>query len=616
MATEGMSDDSVSGSRTQGYRRAGRAGRSVQRSRKPRHQLTRKRVAELTPHTLHEWDVEYGLPVLTGQVRVGKLVYLAVKRHYVDLKEAGQRGLYFSPAKARHIIEYIEKFFVHIKGPLAHKPMLLDPWQKFWTAVLYGWRRSNGLRRFGRGYEEVARKNGKSTWKGPQGAYLFSMDGEVGAEVYAVATTRSQAMTVFKPAFDNIKRWRRRSPGVARSFKVFEGLNQEKVAMDTSVFQPLPANAENLDGLNPSAILFDELHAQKTRDVWDVMETALGARAQPLLSAITTSGFILDGICVEMRTYLVSILEGRREDDSFFGYVYTLDDGDDPFDPVNWIKANPGLGRAKTLEYMHGMARKAAALPSARANFFTKDLNIWCGGAENWFDMTVWAKCGKAFDPRVLRGRRCFGGLDLASTRDLTAFSLIFPPPPPNEGGGDWFVLVWHWCPQYKVDNEEADDLANYREWQRSGHLIATPGNVTDYAPVKQHIVEACKLYDVQEIGFDKWNAQQLVNELLDAQLPMVEVPQNTGGMYPGSKKLEELVYSTRLRHGGNPVLTYCAGNVALLFDSNGNFRPDKKKSKENGRIDGVVATVMALSRAVAVQSDDGSGFYESFTEK
>lgn len=530
-------------------------------------------------------------------MRVGKLVYLAVQRHYVDLKEGAKRGLYFSPAKAWHIIAYIEKFFVHIKGPLAQTPILLDPWQKFWTAVLYGWRKANGLRRFGRGYEEVARKNGKSTWKGPQGAYLFSMDGEIGAEVYAVATTRSQAMTVFKPAFDNIKRWRRRSPGVARSFKVFDGLNQEKVTMDTSVFQPLPANAENLDGLNPSAILFDELHAQKTRDVWDVMETALGARAQPLLSAITTSGFILDGICVELRTYLVSILEGRREDDAFFGYIYTLDDGDDPFDPANWIKANPGLGKSKTLDYMQGMARKAAALPSARANFYTKDLNIWCGGAENWFDMTVWSKCGKKFDPNMLLGRKCYGGLDLASTRDLTALVLVFPP---MDGDDEWYVLAWHWCPQEKIEHESADDAANYKDWQTQGWLTGTIGNVTDYGPVKEKIKECQQLFDMQELGFDRWNALQIVNDLMEAKVPLVEVPQNTGGMYPGSKKLEELVYANRLRHGANPVLSYCAGNVALLFDSNGNFRPDKKKSKDKGRIDGIVATVMALSRAMA----------------
>lgn len=530
-------------------------------------------------------------------------LYLAVKRHYVDLVEAGKRGYYFSPDDAWHVIRYTERFFVHIKGPKSKQPLLLDPWQKFWTAVLYGWRRSSdGGRRFSRGYEEVPRKNGKSTWKAPQGAYLFCMDHEDGAEVYAVATTREQAMTVFKPAFENIKRWIKRSPGVARSFRVYQGANQEKIELDTSVFKPLPANSDALDGLNPSAILFDELHAQKTAEVWDVMESGLGARFQPLLSAITTAGYILDGICADLRKYLVSILEGKRQDDTFFGYIYTIDLGDDPFAESSWRKANPGLGLSKRVEYMRGQALKAAALPSAMVNFLTKDLNVWCGSPDGWLDIAVWDRGGKRFDPRMLHGRRCYGGLDLASTRDLTALALVFPP---DEEDGEWYLLVWFWCPQAKIDTQEKDDAAPYGTWAKQGWISGTDGNVTDYAPVKRQILQAKKDFDLVELGFDKWNAQQLSNELLEDGVPLVEVPQNTQGMYPGSKQLEQLVYAARLRHGGNPVLRYCISNTALLFDSNGNFRPDKKRSNLNGRIDGTVATVMALSRAIAVTDEN-----------
>lgn len=555
--------------------------------------------------------MDYGLPVLRNEVVTGKYVYLAVLRHYRDLKEAGARGLVFQPDHAWHIIHFIERFFVHIKGPLTGKPILLDPWQKFWTAVLYGWRHAaTGLRRFTRSYEEVARKNGKSTWKGPQGAYLFSMAGQGGAEVYAVATTRAQAMTVFKPAFDNIKRWCRRSERTRRSFRIYEGANQEKVQFgDSNVFQPLPANAEHLDGLNPSAIMYDELHAASNRDVWDVMESALGAREDPLLSAITTAGFILNGICVEIRSYLVSILEGRRQDDAFFGYIYTLDVGDDYYDERNWPKANPGLGRSKMWDYMRTQARKAKALPGARANFLTKDLNIWCNDAEGWFDIQVWDRCGKPFLPAMLKGRRCYGGLDLASVRDLTAFVLVFPP---LEGETTVHVLAWHWVPESKL-LEEAEDEASYRQWVEEGWLNATPGNVTDYSAVRQVIVQAGKDFDIVELGFDDWNAQHLVNELMAEGLPMVNIPQNTGGMGPGSKELEKLVYGGMLAHGGNPVLRYCAGNVSLLFDSNGNYRPNKKTSKENGRIDGIVATVMALGRyARPDETGDEDGFFAS----
>lgn len=548
---------------------------------------------------------------------MGRIAYLAVLRHYEDMRDGAERGLVFSHRHAWHVITFIERWFVHGKGPLAGKPLLLDPWQKFWTAVKYGWRwQDTGLRRFTRAYEEVARKNGKSTWKGPEGAYLWLMDSEVGAEVYAVATTRAQAMTVFKPAFDNVKRWCRKSAGMARSVKVFEGLHQEKLELlsdgTSSVFQPLPANADNLDGLNPSAILFDELHAQKTREVWDVMESALGARAQPMLSAITTAGFILDGICTEVRRYLVAVLENERQDDAVFGYVYTLDEGDDPFDERVWIKANPGLGMSKQLNYMRAQAKKAAALPSAQANFKTKDLNLWVNDASGWLDITVWDKCGRekwkagyADVLPALKGRRCFGGLDLASTRDLTALALVFPPDDESDPDAQWVVLVWHFCPAAKVSAEaELDDVAKYREWADAGWLTATDGNVTDYGPVKERILWARAEFDLVELGFDKWNALQIANELMELDVPLVEVPQNTGGMYPGSQKLEKLIYGGQLRHGANPVLRYCAQNVALLWDTNDNFRPDKKKSKLNGRIDGIVATVMALSRAVGGKAE------------
>lgn len=544
---------------------------------------------------------------------MGELVWLAVYRHYDDLVHGPARGLRFDPGKALHVIGYIERFFVHIKGPLAGKPIKLEPFQKFWTAVKFGWLRADtGLRRFTRALELIGRKNGKSTWTAPQGAYLWQMDGEPGAEVYALGTTREQAMTVFKPVMDNVKRWARQSAGVRRTVKIHDGLNQERLTLDgTSVFRPLPANDDAMDGLNPSAVLFDELHAQKSRGLWDVMESAFGARTQPLLSAITTAGYILDGICTELYHYLVKILRGEIQDDDFFGYAYTLDTGDDPFDPSTWLKANPGLGTIKQHRYMEAQARKAAHLPSARANFLTKDLNAWVGAGEGWFDMRVWDACGKTpLDLHKQRGRRCYLGLDLSSTRDLTALAYVFPPDEQHE---KWMLFVQFWCPQAKVDEvkSEATDRAPYAKWVSQQWVVATPGNVVDYDPVQAAALDAHKDFDVVEIGFDRWNAQQISNTLTQAGLPMVEVPQNTQGMYPGAKALEMLVCDGRLEHGGNPVLRYCADNVALLFDSNDNFRPDKRKSRPNGRIDGIVATCMAMSRAVHGQPAVGEMFYD-----
>ncbi|WP_175831564.1 terminase large subunit [Burkholderia cepacia] len=552
--------------------------------------------------------------MLRGEIVEGEFVFLAVKRHYEDLIAGPARGIGFSAAHALHVIDYIENHFFHIKGALAGQTLVLDPWQRFWTAVLYGWRRAeSGLRRFRTGYEEVARKNGKSTWKAGQGDYLFLMDGELGAEVYTIATTREQAMSVFKPALDNYRRRCKRSRRLAKSVKVYDGTNQEKVTRGSSVFKPLPANAESLDGLNPSVCMVDELHAHKTREVWDVMESALGARLQPLISAITTAGYILDGICTEIRGYLVMILRGEKIDDSFFGYIYTIDEGDDPFDPAVWRKANPSLGSAKTVDYMRAQAAKAAELPSAKANFLTKDLNVWVNGALSWFDIAVWDACGAPFDRKSLAGRKCFGGLDLASTQDLCAFVLTFPPYTDDgeiDPAGEWFYVFFIFAPEAKVNTQEASDAAPYKKWAEQGWLIVTPGAVTDYTVIRDTIKAACKLFDVQDIAFDPWNATQIVNELLEDEIPMVQVAQNMAGLSPGAKQLERLVYGGRMRHGGNPVARWCASNVTLLLDSNENIRPDKKKSRPNGRIDPIVAACMATTRAVTYQPEADPEIY------
>ncbi|KVN36784.1 terminase [Burkholderia pyrrocinia] len=539
--------------------------------------------------------------MLRGEIVAGEFEFLAVLRHYEDLIDAPSRGYVFSPAHAWHCINWIETKFQHIKGKLARTPLKLDAWQMFSTAVRMGWRRrSSGLRRFRTSYEEVARKNGKSTWKAGEADYLFLMDREIGAEVYTIATTREQAMSVFKPALENYKRRAKRSPQFARSVKIYDGTNQERIVAGGGVFKPLPANAESLDGLNPSAIFVDELHAHRTREVWDVMESALGAREQPFIGAITTSGYILDGICTEIRGYLVQILRGDIVDDTFFGMIFTLDDGDDPFDPAVWRKANPSLGSAKTHEYMVAQATKAATLPSAKANYLTKDLNIWVNGAMSWFDIRIWDLGGVPFDPRELRGRTCFGGLDLSSTRDLTSFALVFPPD--DLDNGEWFVLVWIFCPQAKVDEQSHSDAAPYAKWKDAGWLTVTEGNVLDYAAVRRTIKAACSVFDVQEVAFDVWNATHLANELMEDDVPMVQVPQNFSGLTPGSKLLERLVYSNRFRHNANPVYRWCASNVSLLLDTNENIRPNKKTSE--GRIDPIVATCMAMTRALVHQPD------------
>ncbi|KIA79023.1 terminase, partial [Chromobacterium piscinae] len=256
----------------------------------------------------------------------------------------------------------------------------------------------------------------------------------------------------------------------------------------------------------------------------------------------------------------------------------------------------------KRIEDMRSQAMMAKVAPSSRHNFLTKHLNVFVGDALSWFDMTVWDKGGKTFDVEALRGRRCFGGLDLASTRDITAFVLLFPPDEGDEDG-DWVVLCQAWVPQAKLDSAELDKGSDYKGWARRGCLAVVPGEVADYGVVRAAIEQACRDYDVAEIAYDGWQCFQMANELAEQDIPMVKLSQNFSGLSPGAKHLERLVYSKRLRHGGNPLLRWCAGNVTLLVDTNENMRPDKKRSR--GRIDPIVALCNAASRAVLHIDDE-----------
>ncbi len=529
--------------------------------------------------------------MLKGDVTVCDLTFLAVYRHYLDLNEGHLRALRFSPEHAAHVIAFFPKFLVHVEGPKGGQPFHLDPWQRFWTAMLFGWRGADGSRRFRTGYLEVARKNGKSTWLAGVGLYMTRFDREPGANVHSVATKQEQALEIFDPATLMV----RKSRALSAVFRVFDSRKRITSLDGSCVFSPLSSDANTLDGLNPSAALVDELHAHKTRGVWDVMRSAMGARRHPLMLAVTTAGFIPYGICTEQRNYLVRVLKGEAEDDAYFGVIYTLDESDDWQDEKAWAKANPGLGTAKSLSYMRSEARAAAEVPSQLNNFKTKELNIWCNQAEAWFDIDIWDKGKKPFNPADLAGRECYGGLDLAATTDLTAFELVFPP---IDGEKWWYILSWIFCPADNIELRAKRDKVHYPAWVTSGHLIATPGNVTDYERVRDEVNKAAALYDIREIGFDDWNATHLVNQLQEDGHTMVKMGQNFGNLSAPSKRLEELVLSGKLRHGGQPVLRWCAGNVTLLRDTNGNYRPNKGKSTE--RIDPIVAAIMAIGRAMA----------------
>lgn len=538
--------------------------------------------------------------VLDGTVLVGRLVKLAVERHVQDLDAGADRGLVFDQAAAQKAIDFF-RFLKHSKGEWAGQSFELSPWQQFILWALFGWKRADGHRRFRTAYVEIPRKNGKSTLAAGIGLYLFFADKEPGAEVYTAATKRDQARIVHSEAIRMVKA----STGLSSRIRVLrDNLSIEQTA---SKYEPLGADADTADGLNIHGAIVDELHAHKTRALLDVLDTATGARRQPLIFVITTAGHDRNSVCWEQRRAAEQVLEGVSTDDTLFGFVATVDKGDSWKDPRTWQKANPNFGVSVKVADLQAKARKAELQPGYQNAFRRLHLNEWTEQAERWLDMDRWDECADPFDAAELEGRRCYAGLDLATKVDLCALALLFPP----DDDDDLFrVLMWFWCPEEGIRRRSEKDSVPYQQWVDEGLLTPTEGEVTDYEVIREEIRGIAGRFELLELGFDPWNALHLATQLQSDGVQMVEVAQNFRNLSEPSKKLEELVMSRRLAHGGNPVLRWMAGNVAIIRDNHDNIKPSKPKSTE--KIDGIAAIVNALSRYVRHDGGDvGESVYD-----
>lgn len=528
----------------------------------------------------------YAEQVSSGEITACKWVKLAVKRFYRDIEQAEKRGIYFDEEEANFVLEFFN-FTRHVKGALAGKPIALEDWQVFIIANLFGWRRvEDGLRRFRTSYTEVARKNGKSALGSCIGLYMCGFDGESGAEVYSAATTRDQAKIVFADAWEMA----RKSPVLKKRFKTFK--HNIHVENNASKFEALSADANTLDGLNIHCGLIDELHAHKTREVWDVLETGTGAREQPLICAITTAGSNREGICYEQRDYLTRILEGLEDDDSYFGIIYTLDEDDNWQDESTWIKANPNLGVSKKWDDMRRLAKKAAAMPTAKNNFLTKHLNVWVNAASAWLDVEAWLKCRDIDDDERLKTYPCYIGMDLANKKDIAALIAIFRDP-----AARWHVRGRFYLPEEAISIKRRSLGNLYSTWAEQGYLVLTPGNVIDHERIEDDLREWLVEFDVQEVGFDPWGSVQLATRMMAEGAPMVQVQQSTKNFSEAMKEVEALMLSDRLHHDHNPVLNWMASNVSVKPDKNENIFP--LKEHEDKKIDGMVALFMAMNRGL-----------------
>ena len=541
---------------------------------------------------------EYVDAVSQGREAAGRWERLAVDRYVRDLAEGKYRGLWFDEAAALRACRFFN-FLKHSKGEWAGTTIRLEPWQLFLTWNLFGWRRADGWRRFRTGYAEVARKNGKTTWAAGIGLYLMDADGEPGAEIYTAAVKRDQARIAHQEATRMVKS----SPLLRKRIRIFkDNLHNEKTA---SKFEPLGRDADSTDGLNVHGAIVDEVHAHPNRDMWDVLETATGARRQPLIVGITTAGFDRNSLCWELHEYSERVLEGSHRDDSWFGAIYAVEPDDDPFDESVWRKANPNLGVSVKLDDMRRLASKAQEMPSALNAFLRLRLNRWTQSVTRWMPIEAWERCGGFVDPEGLRGRTCYGGLDLSSTTDISALVWVFPPEAEGEG---YQVLCRFFIPEESMRERSRRDRVPYDSWVRQGLMTATPGNVIDYSYILAQIDEDAQRFDIAEIAFDRWGATRIVQDLEEGGLVVAGFGQGFASMSPPMKELEKLVLSGGIRHGGNPVLTWMAGNLVAREDPAGNIKPDKQKSIE--KIDGMVSLIMGLDRAIR-REGPGASVYE-----
>lgn len=527
---------------------------------------------------------------------------------------------YFDAAAADHVCEFFETLLVHTQGEHAGKPFLLLDWQREILREVYGWKRkSNGLRRYSTVYVSVPKGTGKSEVGGGLALYHLVADGEQEAEVYSAAGDRLQASICFKRA----KQMVLASPELAKRIEIYT--NSLYYPPTRSTYTALSAIAATKHGYAPSAVIFDELHVQKTRDLWDTLTMGLGKRAQPMLFVITTAGEEEEGsIYCEIDDYAQQVQADPAMDESWFVYIRRASKKLNWSSEKAWKEANPSYGITVKKEFLEKEARLARSSPARLASFRRLYLNQRVQAVNRWIAPEAWAQCAGELDFRALEeelaGRECYGGLDLASKTDLTALVLCFPPE--NTDTGTYDFLSYFWTPEQRIFEQERGTQVSFSTWNALGLLYATPGEVIDHASIRLRLTGRCEgdpvvdemplaeRYRIREIAFDRYGSDLLRPQLEGDGLTMIQFGQGWRSMSEPTKELQRLVLAGRIRHGGHPVLRWNISCLDVAVTTTGGVSPKKPDARKSSkRIDGAVAAIMALSRAQA--NANGSSVYE-----
>ena len=504
---------------------------------------------------------------------------------------------------ADYAVMFIESL-CHTKGTWAGKPFELIDWQEQIIRDLFGVLKPNGYRQFNTAYIEIPKKQGKSELAAAVALLLLCGDGEERAEVYGCAADRNQAKIVFDVAVDMV----RFCPALSKRVKILESQKKITYLPTNSSYQVLSADVANKHGFNTHGVIFDELHTQPNRKLFDVMLQGSGdARMQPLYFLITTAGSDTNSICYEVHQKAIDIAEGRKVDPTFYSVIYGASEDEDWTDPKVWKKANPSLGITVGIDKVRAACESARQNPGEENAFRQLRLNQWVKQSVRWMPMDKWDACAFPVSEDDLEGRICYGGLDLSSTTDITAFVLVFPPLDEED---KYYVLPYFWIPEETLDLRVRRDHVPYDLWERQGMLMTTEGNVVHYGYIEKFIEQLGERFNIREIAFDRWGAVQMVQNLEGMGFTVVPFGQGFKDMSPPTKELMKLVLEERIAHGGHPVLRWMMDNIYIRTDPAGNIKADKEKSTE--KIDGAIATIMGLDRAIRCGNDTGASVYDS----
>lgn len=510
---------------------------------------------------------------------------------------------YYDKEYADFAVAFIESL-CHTKGTWAGKPFELMDWQEQIIRDLFGILKPNGYRQFNTAYIEIPKKNGKSELAAAVALLLTCGDGEQRAEVYGAAADRQQASIVFDVAADMV----RMCPALNKRVKILASQKRLVYEPTNSFYQVLSAEAYSKHGFNVHGVVFDELHSQPNRKLYDVLTKGSGdARMQPLFFLITTAGTDTHSICYEIHQKAQDIIDGRKIDPTFYPVIYGADDTEDWTNPKVWKKCNPSLGETIGMDKVKTACESAKQNPGEENSFRQLRLNQWVKQAVRWMPMDKWDKCAFAVREDDLKGRVCYGGLDLSSTTDITAFVLVFPPLDEED---KYIILPYFWIPEDTLDLRVKRDHVPYDIWERQGYLQTTEGNVVHYGYIEKFIEELGKKFNIREIAFDRWGVVQMVQNLESMGFTVVPFGQGFKDMSPPTKELMKLTLEQKIAHGEHPVLRWNMDNIFIRTDPAGNIKADKEKSTE--KIDGAVATIMALDRAIRCGNDTSESVYDS----